>query len=307
MTPPLLTVFTPTFNRVHLLPRLYASLLRQTAQAFCWLLIDDGSTDGTGALVLAWILEGRIPITYHWKPNGGMHTAHNAAYERITTELNVCIDSDDWMPDDAVERITACWKEFGSQQVAGIIGLDADAGGKLIGTALPADRATICLGEFYAIGGRGDKKLVYRTDLIRRTPPYPEFPGETYVGLIYKYTLVDQECPLLVLNAVLCVVDYQADGSSLNMLRQYWRNPRGFAFLRKVDMVHGCTWQVRTKAAIHYGAKSLMLRNKAWLQESPRPWLTLVTLPLGLACYAYLLWARQRLHLATRPPGSVPP
>lgn len=44
---PLVTVLTPTYNRVHLLETLVQSLCRQSAQDFQWLVVDDGSTDGT--------------------------------------------------------------------------------------------------------------------------------------------------------------------------------------------------------------------------------------------------------------------
>ena len=93
-----LTVFTPTFNRAGLLPRLYASLVGQTCDDFEWLVVDDGSTDGTAALVKSWQREGRLTVRLLQKSNGGMHTAHNAAYATIETELCVCIDSDDAMP-----------------------------------------------------------------------------------------------------------------------------------------------------------------------------------------------------------------
>lgn len=71
---------------------------------------------------------------------------------------------------------------------------------------------------------------------MKRLPPYPVFPGEKYVGLGYKYMLADEEAPLLAINRVLCLVEYREDGSSKNMFRQYVRNPRGFAFLRKEGM-----------------------------------------------------------------------
>src|SRR5690554_1440544 len=97
-----ITIFTPTFNRAHLLPRLYQSLCSQTSSDFLWLVIDDGSSDGTDELVKEWQEENKIAIEYHFKENGGMHTGHNLAYQVIDTELNVCIDSDDYMPEDAV-------------------------------------------------------------------------------------------------------------------------------------------------------------------------------------------------------------
>ena len=137
----LLTVFTPTYNRAHTLGRTYESLCRQTCRDFVWLIVDDGSSDGTDRLVASWQAEERIPITYVRQENQGMHGAHNTAYRHITTELNTCIDSDDWMPDDAVERIVACWREHGSERVAGIVGLDATADGAIIGTGSRAHHA----------------------------------------------------------------------------------------------------------------------------------------------------------------------
>ena len=122
---PILTVFTPTYNRAYTLHLCYESLKRQTCKDFIWLIIDDGSTDDTKELVDSWILENKVEIRYYYQENQGMHGAHNTAYEKIDTELNVCIDSDDYMPDDAVEKIVSFWKLHGSHKVSGIVGLDA--------------------------------------------------------------------------------------------------------------------------------------------------------------------------------------
>ncbi|MEN1957892.1 glycosyltransferase family 2 protein, partial [Luteimonas changyuni] len=160
-----ITVFTPTYNRAHLLSRLYESLLRQTCQDFIWLVVDDGSNDGTRELVAGWQAEGRIEIQYEYKANGGMHTAHNLAYDLIETELNTCIDSDDWMPDDAVQMILSRWGTVSDDPaVAGIVGLDETPDGDIIGTNLPADGTRCTLSGLYAhMHVRGDKKLVYRS------------------------------------------------------------------------------------------------------------------------------------------------
>ena len=45
-----LTVFTPAYNRAHTLGRTYHSLCRQGCKDFIWLVVDDGSTDGTAEL-----------------------------------------------------------------------------------------------------------------------------------------------------------------------------------------------------------------------------------------------------------------
>ena len=102
----LLTVFTPTYNRAHTLHRTYESLCNQDCKDFIWLIIDDGSTDHTDDLVKSLQQKDNgFEIQYIYKENGGMHTAHNTAYENIYTELNVCIDSDDKMAPGAVRMI----------------------------------------------------------------------------------------------------------------------------------------------------------------------------------------------------------
>ena len=47
---PVLTIFTATYNRGHLIKRVYDSLMRQSNYDFEWLVIDDGSTDDTELL-----------------------------------------------------------------------------------------------------------------------------------------------------------------------------------------------------------------------------------------------------------------
>lgn len=287
---PLLTVFTPAFNRADCLRHCYESLRKQTCRDFIWLVVDDGSSDGTGDLVKEWMRAGELEIQYHYKENGGMHTAHNAAYELVSTELNVCLDSDDRMPEDAVASILEFWARHGSDRVAGMAGLDADAAtGELIGTPFEEDAGEMTLNGFYAAGGRGDKKLVYRTALMKQLPPYPVFPGEKYVGLGYKYMLADRLAPLLTMNKVLCLVEYREDGSSKNMFRQYVLNPRGFAFLRKEGMRYQPARRRRFMEAVHYVSASLLARNPRFLRESPRPFLTLAAIPFGVALMCLIL------------------
>ena len=117
-----LTVFTPAYNRDYSIHLCYESLCRQTSKDFVWLVVDDGSTDNTAQLIKEWqAKDNGFPINYVYKENGGMHTAHNTAYENMDTELSVCIDSDDYMTDDAVEKIVDCWEKHRDEKYAGII------------------------------------------------------------------------------------------------------------------------------------------------------------------------------------------
>ena len=278
----LLTVFTPAYNRAHTLLRTYESLCAQDCKDFKWLIVDDGSSDNTRELVKSWQgKENGFEIQYIYKENGGMHTAHNTAYENIHTELNVCIDSDDKMAPGAVGKIKATWEKIRDKGYAGIIALDSDFVGNIIGTGFPEGMRETTLGGYHAAGGVGDKKLIYRTDVINSVPPYPVFPGEKYVGLIYKYTLIDQKYKLYVLNDVVCEVEYQADGSTGTMWKQYLNNPKGFAFLRKVAMQYPISQKRLIQDCIHYCSSSQIAKNKRYIRESPRKILTVLCTPAG--------------------------
>lgn len=289
-----LTVFTPTYNRAYILKQCYDSLCRQTCKDFVWLIVDDGSSDNTKEIVDEWMTEDNgFEIRYVYKENGGMHTGHNKAYELIDTELNVCIDSDDYMPDDAVELIVNFWNENRDSSYSGIIALDVYKNGDVIGKELPDKKGTTLSG-YYQDGGQGDKKLIYRTEVINKYPAYPEFEGEKFVPLDYKYLLADQDYELLIMNKPVCVVEYMEDGSSKNMLRQYYKNPKGFAFMRKVHMKYDKGFLRRFKTCVHYVSSSFISRNRRFLKESPRKCMTVLAVPFGICLYAVVRYSNRK-------------
>lgn len=278
----ILTIFTPAYNRAHTLPRTYESLCQQNCKDFIWLIVDDGSQDHTAQLVEQWRQQDNgFEIRYIYKENGGMHTAHNTAYEHIDTELNTCIDSDDKLAPGAVGKILKKWEQVRGCGYAGMIGLDADFDGNIIGKGFPPGMTETSVIGYYAAGGSGDKKLVYRTDVIRKYPPYPVFPGEKYVALSYKYRLIDQTYKMAVLDDVLCNVEYQPDGSSNTMWRQYFHNPKGWAFWRKVCMEYPVSRKRMVMDCIHYCSSSFLAKNKKFVQESPQKLMTVLCAPAG--------------------------
>ncbi|NIK76104.1 glycosyltransferase involved in cell wall biosynthesis [Paenibacillus castaneae] len=287
--------------------QLYESLKRQTCKDFDWLIIDDGSSDGTESLVERWKTEQQLSIQYIRQQNQGMHGAHNTAYEHIATELNVCIDSDDYMPDDAVEQIIALWSQQGSDKVCGMVGLDAYTDGRIVGSDLPTHLTSSTLFDLYHKHGViGDKKLVYRTALTKQYP-YPLFEGENYVGLAYKYHCLDQHYELLLLNEVLVHVEYLPDGSSRNMLRQYRRNPQGFAFYRKALMSLPFGNNVfKYRQAVHYVSSSLLSKNKGWLKETPRKALTMLAVIPGALLYCYIVYKTRTRYIAKGTTNDYP-
>ncbi len=298
-----LTVFTPTYNRAYCLGQCYESLVKQTNQDFIWLIIDDGSVDNTAEVVKNWIDEDKIAIKYHYQANQGMHGAHNTAYDLIHTELNVCIDSDDFMPPDAVDNILLFWTTSEKNaKIAGLIGLDAYKDGKIIGREFPNHLLSATLEDLYHIHKiHGDKKIVYRTEVVKQHSRYPIFEDERFVPLGTLYLLIDKDYSLLCLNKVLCIVEYMADGSSRNIIKQYKRHPKGFRYARIVNMKKSRFFKVRLKNAIHYVSHSLFLKDWRMLSKSPKPLMTLLVFPLGLLLYLYVNYkARETSPIAKK-------
>ena len=285
-----LTVFTPSYNRAYTLHKCYESLLRQTSKDFTWLIIDDGSSDNTKELVDSWINENKIEINYIYQENQGMQGAHITAYKNIKTELNVCIDSDDYMPDDAVKKIISFWNKNKRSDLAGIMALDAYTDGKVIGDKFPNELKESTYFDIYnKYGLKGDKKLIYRSELTTQYP-YPIFEGEKYVSLAYKYAKLDSKYKLALMNEVVCNVEYMEDGSSLNMLKQYKRNPKGFAFIRVDNMKNPkASLNFKFKECIHYVSSSFISKNKNYLKESPCKILTILAIPLGYVLYRHIM------------------
>ena len=290
-----LTVFTPAFNRAHTLPRTYYSLLSQSNKNFIWLIIDDGSTDNTAELVKEWQKsDNGFEIRYIYKKNGGMHTAHNTAYENIDTELNVCIDSDDKLAEGAVEIIYNTWKKISDKNYAGIIGLDAAFNGDIIGKKFDYDGMETTLYGWEAYGGKEDKKLIYRTDVMNSYPSYPEFEGEKLVALSYKYLLCDQDYKLYAINEVICNVEYQIDGSTNNMWKQRFNNPKGFAFFKKIRMQYPTTKIGLFKDTIHYISSCIIGKNRGIISNSPQKLLTVLLFPFGILLSVYTRFKAKR-------------
>ena len=235
---PFLTVFTSTYNRAHTLSRTYDSLCRQSDKDFEWLIVDDGSTDNTEELANKWIQENKqISIRYIKKKNEGFHTGYNTAIANMDSILAVCIDSDDYMPDDAVEKIHRCWEEHGNNDFGGIIGLDYSIEGLVIGGRIPEylNRVNLIkLAQDKYDRARGDKKIVVRVDLYKSVAPMKVFEGEKFFNPHYMHLIIGKDYDFIALNECLCIVDYQKDGMGSNMFRQYNNSPNSFLEIRKL-------------------------------------------------------------------------
>lgn len=229
----MLTLFTPAYNRAKTLPRLYESLLRQTCFDFEWLIIDDGSNDDTAELVRSFTGEGKFPVRYICKENGGKHTAHNLALEEARGEWFLCVDSDDTLTSTAVEDILNAAK--GLPGNAGIASYKTDMGGTMLGKPFPGGLRYAKMHEL-----NGEFAYAFPTAFARRFP-FPVFSGERFMSESVVYDRMDREGRMYLLDKVTMPCEYQPEGYSRSINALMKRNPRGFClyFMQRVDLTKG--------------------------------------------------------------------
>lgn len=256
-----------------------------------WLIIDDGSDDDTEVVVKSF--QNSNPdflIQYIRKQNGGLHTAYNTAIENANTELCMCIDSDDWVADGAVDRIISAWQTAKRSDCAGIVGLDAYEDGTPT-CWINSPNTYINLNEYDATHKwAGDRKLVIRTDLYKSVAPMPSFEGEKNFNPQYMHIKIAEKYSFYVLNEVLCIVDYQETGMSARIFKQYVDSPNSFAEYRRLKMtVKPNSARAIVRNAIHYDSSCFLAgKPSSIILASPRKLLTTLLSPLGLVFSVYV-------------------
>jgi glycosyltransferase involved in cell wall biosynthesis len=178
---PTFTVFTPTRNRRATLPRVYESLCRQTFRDFEWLIVDDGSTDGTDELVAAWQREGRLDLRYVWQEPGHKKTAFNRGVRLARGELFLSLDSDDACMPEALERLLHHWRSIPDDERDGfsaVTALCCDENGRVVGDRYPQDVLDANPMELRHVHRvTGEKWGFQRTDVLREFPFPEDVPG----------------------------------------------------------------------------------------------------------------------------------
>lgn len=186
---PLISIFTPAYNRAHLLNQLYNSLKSQKNYNFEWIIVDDGSKDNTTQIVEAFIAEEKIPITYFKKQNGGKHLAINQGVQLAKGDLFFIVDSDDYLVNNATELIEHYYPII--RDVADVAGVSFRRGyddKTYIGSPQAFEDVVLNVHDFrYRLNIKGDMAEVYKTAVLADYP-FPAFVGEVFCseGLVWN-------------------------------------------------------------------------------------------------------------------------
>ncbi len=226
---PFLSIVTPSYNRGHLLPNCFDSLLQQTDFDFEWIIVDDGSTDNTAEVVSSFNTTN-FRVHYIAKKNGGKHTALNASMEHIRGNYVLILDSDDLLTNNAVETVKRYWQEYSSIQNVGVlIFLRGHTKNDPLCIGLTEKKPISMFHQERKIFSGNDCCEVIRTDLFKNFP-FPVFDGELFLseGALWNRVAMQYKC--VFINEVLYLCEYLEDGLTRSGRALRIRNPKGGMF-----------------------------------------------------------------------------
>lgn len=287
---PELTIITPTYNRAHCLADCWESLKNQTCTDFQWLVSDDGSTDDTEQLISEIRKENpTFRIDYIRKENGGKHTALNAAHPHIKGKYVLVLDSDDRLTPTAVEQVLSAWRRYESDRTVGqVIFLKGYTEAEPICYVKNEDTVVDTLEEpRIAVTGR-DCADSFRTELFVKHP-FPEFPGERFLGEGAAFFFIELESKGVYINQVIYLCDYREDGLTKAGKKMRLCNPLGGRYNSMVYMHPRLPMKTRMKKAMLYICYSHFagISLGKILVENPHKLLTALALLPGTALYFY--------------------
>ncbi len=291
----MLTIFTPTYNRRHLLSRLYASINQQNSKDFEWIIIDDGSTDDTKHYVQSLISSADFKIIYRWQKNSGKHAAHNLATSIASGELFLCVDSDDYLAHaNVTKEILDTWNLCKDNfSCAGILSLKGLQNGHILGNNLPSNInycSSFDLTHFHQ--SKGERNLIYRTKYLKHCL-YPIYSGETFCPDSYISDAISKTYTFYLRPYIDVLCEYQPDGLSHTFSTLMKNNPCGFCVsnMQMIDMLK--TTKTRIFTILRFWAFYFLASTKA-IQYTGFKHKRLVKI-LKIPGYLYSLYYRMRL------------
>ena len=250
----MITILTPTFNRAHLLPRLFESLTHQTDFNFEWLVIDDGSTDGTSDLFAGkTFLSAPFPIRYYRQENGGKHRALNAGVKQAKGDFIFIADSDDWLLPQSVAIVGLHTSAIADDNTfAGVAGLDVFDDERIVGTGLPQDIIDCNAMDIrYRYHVDGDLKEVFKTTVLQEFP-FPEIQDEKFCPEQLVWFRIAQKYKLRYFNTPIYVAEYQPNGITASIIRVRMLAPQATCMMYAEMLAYKIPFKEKIKAAINF-------------------------------------------------------
>lgn len=231
------TVFTPTYNRKHTIHRVYESLQAQTFRDFEWVVVDDGSTDGTNQLIEQWQAEADFPIVYLYQQNSGKHIAFNRGVKSARGHFFLVIDSDDGFTANSLQTMLEWWQKIPKEeqgQFTGVVTLARYDSGQLSGNRFPYEPFdTTSLDLNYKFKLRGERWGFHKTDILKEFP----FPIDDTVKFVPENIVWDaiaRKYKIRCINEALRIY-YQDSGNQITRANPKKKSTVGKYFLQMLN------------------------------------------------------------------------
>lgn len=227
------TVFTPTYNRKETLPRLYKSLTTQKCKDFEWVIVDDGSTDGTREYIEQIIQESKLKIYYYYQNNSGKHVAINTGLEHANGQVFAIVDSDDYLTNDAITKIKSWFSQMEEERkdikFAGVAGQKGYSENEAVGSTFSGDFIDSKNTERNKHGITGDKFEIFYTSVLKANK-FPVFDSEKFITeMVVWNRLARQNYYIRYYQDIIYLCEYLEDGLTNNILKYIANSPKGYA------------------------------------------------------------------------------
>lgn len=246
----MITVLTPTYNRSHTLPRLYKSLCNQESKNFEWVVVDDGSTDNTQALLSGFVKSAPFAIQVISQSNSGKHVAVNTGVSVAKGEWILIVDSDDALTPDGISTIEKNISQLPSDIVVGLCFRKAFFDGTIIGKIVKGPSVIKLNPTEAGALFRGDLAYVFKKDIMLKHP-FPVISGEKFVPELYIWNKIGDEGAIYYFSdKYIYLCEYLLDGYSRNFTKNLKNNPRGFMLFYRSQIMREKSFIRKLKCVI---------------------------------------------------------
>ena len=254
----LLTIVTITYNRSNVLKELYQSLLNQTSMNFKWLVIDDGSEDGTSDYINTIAKSNNLfQISLVQNKNIGKYKEINRVLSMINTTLTIFIDSDDYLVSNGVDMIEHTYQKYCKNHEIGSFIFERGDGNEQI-PMHKIDREFIDRRYYYLVKHKkyGDYSDVFVTDAVKEFR-FPEFENEKFMSEGPLYYWFSKKYLSVFVPKILTVGAYRNGGLTKNIRRNQIKNYNGTLYETNLYLGRDTPLFFRIKEATLYNYVSL--------------------------------------------------
>lgn len=247
-----LTIFTPTYNRARLLPRLFESISAQAAvgDPVEWLVVDDGSLDETPAVLEQFRARRPDLVRVVRVANGGKHRAINLAARLAAGDWLMIVDSDDMLADGALADMREALSLAAGRSDVGIIRAPCQFADRPIDSfKLPANPCHHY--EWVSHQAPFDTAELLCVDILRDNP-FSEWPGERFQAESLLRFRVDRAYMTYFWPRPWIAAEYQADGLSANSRSIRASSPLSACDVYVAMAASPAAASVRRRAAINW-------------------------------------------------------